>query len=94
MVLYALYVCLLHSRFIENHPIDLEAMNPSFFRWFYHREKPVVSGGGAKQEEGWWGSLSDDASMEWRCGGDGIRWMASGSGGSYSTSEEGEAQSI
>jgi hypothetical protein len=52
MVLYALYVCLLHSRFIENHPIDLEAMNPSFFRWFYHREKPVVSGGGARQEEG------------------------------------------
>jgi hypothetical protein len=30
MILYALYVCLLHSCFIENHSIDLEAMNPSF----------------------------------------------------------------
>jgi hypothetical protein len=30
MVLYALYVCLLHSRFNENHPMDLEVTNPSF----------------------------------------------------------------
>jgi hypothetical protein len=37
MVLYASYVCLLHSRFIENHPIDLEATNPLFLRWFCHR---------------------------------------------------------
>jgi hypothetical protein len=36
MVLYASYVCLMYSRFIENHPIDLEAMSPSFLRWFYH----------------------------------------------------------
>jgi hypothetical protein len=36
MVLYALFVRLLHSHFIENHAIDLEAMNPSFLRWFYH----------------------------------------------------------
>jgi hypothetical protein len=36
MVLYALYVCLLHSRFIENHPIDLEVTNPLFLKWFYH----------------------------------------------------------
>jgi hypothetical protein len=32
MVLYASYVCLLHSRFVENHLIDLETMNPSFLR--------------------------------------------------------------
>jgi hypothetical protein len=25
-----------HSRFIENPPIDLEVMNPSFMMWFYH----------------------------------------------------------
>jgi hypothetical protein len=37
MVLYTLYVCLLHSCFIENHPIDLEAMDPSFLRWFCHK---------------------------------------------------------
>jgi hypothetical protein len=36
MVLCALYVCLLHSRFIENHPIDLEMMDPSFLWWFCH----------------------------------------------------------
>jgi hypothetical protein len=36
MILYASYVCLLYSCFIENHSIDLEAMNPSFLRWFYH----------------------------------------------------------
>jgi hypothetical protein len=36
MVLYASYVCLLHSRFVKNHPIDLEVTNPSFQRWFYH----------------------------------------------------------
>jgi hypothetical protein len=32
MVLYVLYVCLLHSRFIENHPIDLEVTNPLFLK--------------------------------------------------------------
>jgi hypothetical protein len=26
----------MHSRFIENPPIDLEVTNPSFLRWFYH----------------------------------------------------------
>jgi CRISPR/Cas system-associated endonuclease/helicase Cas3 len=36
MISYALYVCLLHSRFIENHLSDLEAMEPSFLRWFCH----------------------------------------------------------
>jgi hypothetical protein len=25
-----------HSHFIENPPIGLEAMDPSFLRWFYH----------------------------------------------------------
>jgi hypothetical protein len=39
MVLYALYVCLLHFCFVENHPIDLEAMDPSFLRWFCHNSK-------------------------------------------------------
>jgi hypothetical protein len=29
MVLYASYVCLLYSRFVENHPIDVESMSPS-----------------------------------------------------------------
>jgi hypothetical protein len=36
MVLYASYACLLYSRFVENHLIDLAAMNPSFLRWFCH----------------------------------------------------------
>jgi hypothetical protein len=36
MILYVSYVCLLYSRFVENQPIDLEAMNPSFLRWFCH----------------------------------------------------------
>jgi hypothetical protein len=36
MVLYACVLCLLHSHFVENHPINLEAMNPSFMRCFYH----------------------------------------------------------
>jgi hypothetical protein len=36
LVLYASYVCFMHSRFIENHSIDLEAMNTSFLRWFCH----------------------------------------------------------
>jgi hypothetical protein len=36
MVLYASYVCLLHSCFVENHPVDLEATNPSFLWWFCH----------------------------------------------------------
>jgi hypothetical protein len=36
MILYASYVCLLYSWFVENHPIDLATMNPSFERWFYH----------------------------------------------------------
>jgi hypothetical protein len=42
MVLYACVLCFMQSRFIENPPIDLEAMNPSFLRWFCHnipREK-------------------------------------------------------
>jgi hypothetical protein len=26
-----------HSRFVEHPPIDLEVMNPSILRWFYHR---------------------------------------------------------
>jgi hypothetical protein len=30
MSLYASYVCLLHSRLVENPPIDLEETNPSF----------------------------------------------------------------
>jgi hypothetical protein len=38
MVLYALYVCLLHSHFVENHPVDLAITNPSFLRWFYHKK--------------------------------------------------------
>jgi hypothetical protein len=38
MVLYASYVCLLHSHFIENHSIDLEVTDPSFLRWFCHTE--------------------------------------------------------
>jgi hypothetical protein len=37
MVLYASYVCLLHSCFFKNYPIDLEATDPSFLRWFFHR---------------------------------------------------------
>jgi hypothetical protein len=41
IVLYASYVCLLHFRFAENHPIDLEATNPSFLRWFYHNGAPL-----------------------------------------------------
>jgi hypothetical protein len=35
MIFYASYVCFLYFRFIENHPIDLEATNPSFLRWFW-----------------------------------------------------------
>jgi hypothetical protein len=35
MVLYASYVCLLHSRFVKNQPINHEATDPSFLRWFY-----------------------------------------------------------
>jgi hypothetical protein len=41
MVLYISYVCLLHSRFIKNHPFDLEVIDPSFLRWFYHKMLPV-----------------------------------------------------
>jgi hypothetical protein len=51
MVLYASYVCFMHSRFIENPPIDLEVMKPSFLRWFCHNHKlgdPYVS-----VEEAW-----------------------------------------
>jgi hypothetical protein len=57
MILYASYVCLLHSHFVENHPIDLAMMNPSFLRWFCHsgggatRAAPQV-GGGADPEGG------------------------------------------
>jgi hypothetical protein len=29
-----------HSCFIENPPVDLEAMNPSFMRWFCHIQSP------------------------------------------------------
>jgi hypothetical protein len=29
MVLYAYVLCFMHSRFVENLPIDLEATNPS-----------------------------------------------------------------
>jgi hypothetical protein len=36
MVLYASYVYFLYSRFVENHLINLEAMNPSFLKWFCH----------------------------------------------------------
>jgi hypothetical protein len=36
VVLYASYVCLLHFHFIENHPNDLETMDPSFLSWFCH----------------------------------------------------------
>jgi hypothetical protein len=36
MIVYASYVCLLYSRFIENLPTDLEVMNHSFLRWFFH----------------------------------------------------------
>jgi hypothetical protein len=36
LVLHASYVCLLHSRFVENQPIDLEVTNPSFLRWLCH----------------------------------------------------------
>jgi hypothetical protein len=35
-VLNASYVCLLYSRFVENHPVDLEARNSSFLSWFCH----------------------------------------------------------
>jgi hypothetical protein len=28
-----------HSRFVENPPIDLEATGPSFLRWFYHKNE-------------------------------------------------------
>jgi hypothetical protein len=34
MIFYASYVYLLHSRFVENHPINLEPTDPSFLRWF------------------------------------------------------------
>jgi hypothetical protein len=34
--LYASYVCLLHSRFIENHPIWILEDGPLILRWFYH----------------------------------------------------------
>jgi hypothetical protein len=40
MVLYASYVCFMHSHFVENPPIDLEVMNPSFLRWLYHNHQP------------------------------------------------------
>jgi hypothetical protein len=38
MGLYASYVCLLHSHFIENHSIVLEVTNSSFLRWFCHTQ--------------------------------------------------------
>jgi hypothetical protein len=40
MVLNALCVCLLYSRFVENHPIWILKMGPSFQRWFCHRSSP------------------------------------------------------
>jgi hypothetical protein len=49
MILYASYVCLLHSRFVDNHPIDLEATNPSFLRWFCHiGHEPMLMYNGAQ----------------------------------------------
>jgi hypothetical protein len=39
MVLYACVSCLLHSCFVENHPIDLEVTNPSFLRWLYNNNQ-------------------------------------------------------
>jgi transposase InsO family protein len=42
MVLYASYVCLLHSHFIENHLIDLEAVYPYVLWWFYHNTDSLV----------------------------------------------------
>jgi hypothetical protein len=29
----------MHSCFVENPPIDLEVMNPSFLRWFCHNHE-------------------------------------------------------
>jgi hypothetical protein len=37
MILYACVLCLLHSRFVENHSVDLEVTNLSFLRWFCHK---------------------------------------------------------
>jgi hypothetical protein len=37
MVLNALYVCLTHSRFVENHPIWILEDRPSFQGVFYHK---------------------------------------------------------
>jgi hypothetical protein len=54
MVLYASYVCLLYSCFIENDLIDLEATNPSFLRWFCHTDERydgIERGGEARR--GW-----------------------------------------
>jgi hypothetical protein len=34
---------LLHSHFVENRPIDLEAANPSFLRWLCHSIANLVS---------------------------------------------------
>jgi hypothetical protein len=39
MVWYACVMCIMHSLFVENPPIDLEAINPSFLRWFCHTWK-------------------------------------------------------
>jgi hypothetical protein len=36
MVLYASYVCLLHSHIVKSHLIDFEVTNPLFLRWFCH----------------------------------------------------------
>jgi hypothetical protein len=40
--LYASFVCLLHSRFVENQPIWILEDDPSFMRRFYHRAKLVI----------------------------------------------------
>jgi hypothetical protein len=33
----------MHSRFIKNLPIDLDAINPSFLRWFCHTSPSLSS---------------------------------------------------
>jgi hypothetical protein len=46
MVLFASYVCLLYSGFVENHPIWILEMDPSFLRWFCHMEICQLHGDG------------------------------------------------
>jgi hypothetical protein len=35
LILYVLYMCLLHSRFVENHPTWNLEDDPLFLRWCY-----------------------------------------------------------